>query len=184
MVHGCSLIYATRREIIWKRCEVIERGSIAFASTTSIDYVLCGENLMPTTSKLRTITNSGSGSVVRRRTSISRTYDHKLPPIHPGEMLREEFLVPMGLSANALALAIRVPVTRVSEIVNERRGITADTALRLGRYFRMTPEFWMNIQSHYDLETARDAKDRVIRESIKPAPQDKKTGALKLAATA
>ncbi|MGH9595683.1 MAG: HigA family addiction module antitoxin [Edaphobacter sp.] len=107
-----------------------------------------------------------------------------MPPIHPGEMLREEFLVPMGLSANALALAIRVPVTRVSEIVNERRGITADTALRLGRYFRMTPEFWMSLQSHYDLETVRDAKERLICESIKPAPQDKKTGALKLAATA
>jgi len=184
MLHGCSLIYATRREIIWKRCEAIERGSIAFASTPSIEYVLCGENLMLTTSRSRTITSSGSGGVVRRTKSVSRTYDHKLPPIHPGEMLREEFLVPMGLSANALALAIRVPVTRVSEIVNERRGITADTALRLGRYFRMTPEFWMNIQSHYDLETARDAKDRMIRESIKPAPQDKKTGALKLRATA
>jgi addiction module HigA family antidote len=139
---------------------------------------------MPTTSKLRTITSSGSGSGVRRRKSIARTSDRRLAPIHPGEMLREEFLVPMGLSANALALAIRVPVTRVSEIVNERRGITADTALRLARYFRMTPEFWMNVQSHYDLEMARDAKDRMIRESIKPAPQDKKTGALKLAATA
>jgi antitoxin HigA-1 len=137
---------------------------------------------MPATSKLRTITSSGSS--VRKGKSIRRTYGHRLPPIHPGEMLREEFLVPMGLSANALALAIRVPVTRVSEIVNERRGITADTALRLGRYFRMTPEFWMNIQSHYDLETARDAKERLIRESIKPAPQDKKTGGLKLAATA
>jgi antitoxin HigA-1 len=137
---------------------------------------------MPATSKLRTITSSGSS--VRKGKSIRRTYSHRLPAIHPGEMLREEFLVPMGLSANALALAIRVPVTRVSEIVNERRGITADTALRLGRYFRMTPEFWMNIQSHYDLETARDAKERLIRESIKPAPQDKKTGGLKLAATA
>lgn len=137
---------------------------------------------MPTTSRLRTITSSGS--VARRRKIAPRTEAHRLPPIHPGEMLREEFLVPMGLSANALALAIRVPVTRVSEIVNERRGITADTALRLARYFRMTPEFWMNIQSHYDLETARDEKERVIRESIRPAPQDKKTGALKLAATA
>jgi len=137
---------------------------------------------MPTTSRLRTITSSGSGT--RRRQAASLSDAHRLPPIHPGEMLREEFLVPMGLSANALALAIRVPVTRVSEIVNERRGITADTALRLARYFRMTPEFWMNLQSHYDLETARDEKERVIRESIKPAPQDKKTGALKLAATA
>ncbi len=137
---------------------------------------------MPTTSKLRTITSSGGR--VRRRKSASRTYENRMLPIHPGEMLREEFLVPMGLSANALALAIRVPVTRVSEIVNERRGITADTALRLARYFRMTPEFWMNLQSHYDLEIVRDAKDRMIRESVKPAPRDKKTGALKLAATA
>lgn len=134
---------------------------------------------MPTTSKSRTTT-----SAIGRRKPVRRTYEHRLPPVHPGEMLREEFLVPMGLSANALALAIRVPVTRVSEIVNERRGITADTALRLARYFRMTPEFWMSIQSHYDLEVARDAKDRIIRESVKPAPQDKKTGALKLAATA
>jgi addiction module HigA family antidote len=138
---------------------------------------------MPTISKSRTTASSGSS--VRRAKSIPRTYgSDRMPPIHPGEMLREEFMVPMGLSANALALAIRVPVTRISEIVNERRGITADTALRLGRYFRMTPEFWMNIQSHYDLETARDAKERLIRESIKPAPQDRKTGALRLAATA
>ncbi len=136
---------------------------------------------MRTTSKLRTITSSGGG---QRRKTASRIHANRLPPIHPGEMLREEFLVPMGLSANALAMAIRVPVTRVSEIVNERRGITADTALRLARYFRMTPEFWMNIQSHYDLEMARDAKDRMIRESVKPAPRDKKTGALKLAKTA
>jgi antitoxin HigA-1 len=137
---------------------------------------------MPTISKLRTITNSGAHAPKRK--NIPQIYERRLPPIHPGEMLREEFLLPMGLSANALALAIRVPVTRVSEIVNERRGITADTALRLARYFRMTPEFWMNIQSHYDLEVARDAKERLIRGSIKPAPQDKKTGALKLAATA
>jgi addiction module HigA family antidote len=107
-----------------------------------------------------------------------------VPPLHPGEMLREEFLVPMRLSANALALALRVPATRISEIVNERRGVTADTALRLARYFHMTPEFWMNLQSQYDLETARDAAEREIKAAVKPAPLDKKTGALKLAATA
>ena len=135
---------------------------------------------MPTKSKLRTITNRAD----TRRKAPATVHEDRLPPVHPGEMLREEFLMPMGLSANALALAIRVPVTRVSEIVNERRGITADTALRLARYFRMTPEFWMNMQTHYDLEMARDAKDRMIRESIKPAPQDGKTGSLKLAATA
>jgi addiction module HigA family antidote len=97
-------------------------------------------------------------------------------------MLREEFLIPMGLSANALALAIGVPATRVGEIVNERRGISADTALRLGRYFRMTPEFWMNLQSHFDLETARDAAEKSIRRGVKPAPIDRKTGALKVLA--
>jgi addiction module HigA family antidote len=110
---------------------------------------------------------------------VARTAKSRTAPIHPGKMLREEFLVPMGLSANALALAIGVPATRVGEIVNERRGISADTALRLGRYFRMTPEFWMNLQSHFDLETARDAAEKKIRQSVKPAPIDRKTGALK-----
>ena len=110
---------------------------------------------------------------------IPRTYRHRLPPIHPGEMLREEYLVPKGLSANALAIAIGVPATRVGEIVNERRGITADTALRLGRYFHMTAEFWMNLQSHYDLQNARNSVEKKICQSVKPAPLDRKTGALK-----
>ena len=75
-------------------------------------------------------------------------------PIHPGEILREDFLVPLGLSANALAIALRVPVTRISEILRERRGITADTALRLARYFGTTPDFWMKMQMTYDLALA------------------------------
>ena len=90
----------------------------------------------------------------------------------------------MGLSASALATALRVPATRIHEIVNERRGISADTALRLARYFGMTPEFWINLQSHYDLEVARDASERKIRQMIRPAQKDGKTGALKMAATA
>jgi addiction module HigA family antidote len=94
-------------------------------------------------------------------------------------MLREEFLVPMGLSANALAIAIGVPATRIGEIVNERRGISADTALRLGRYFHMSAEFWMNLQSSFDLESARFAIDESVITSIKPAPLDPKTGSLK-----
>jgi addiction module HigA family antidote len=97
-------------------------------------------------------------------------------------MLREEFLVPMGLSANALAIAIGVPATRVGEIVNERRGITADTALRLGRYFHMTAEFWMGLQSDYDLELARYSTLKKINESVRPAPLDPKTGALRTVA--
>ncbi len=81
-----------------------------------------------------------------------------MPALHPGEMLREEFMKPLGLSANALAMALRVPVTRISEILRERRGITADTALRLARYFNMTPEFWMRLQMDYDLESASDVE--------------------------
>ncbi len=117
-------------------------------------------------------TKSKSSTIIRR-------YEDRMPPLHPGEMLREDFMVPLGLSANALAMALRVPSTRISEIVNERRGITADTALRLGRYFRMTPEFWMNLQSHYDLESARDTTEAEIRKSVIPAPRDRRTGELK-----
>jgi addiction module HigA family antidote len=80
----------------------------------------------------------------------------KMKPVHPGEMLREEFMKPLGLTMNRLALDLRVPLTRIGDIVHERRGITADTALRLARYFNNTPEFWMNLQSWYDLEVARE----------------------------
>ncbi|CAN5264485.1 HigA family addiction module antitoxin [soil metagenome] len=78
-----------------------------------------------------------------------------LPPVHPGEILREEFMVPMELSSNALARAIRVTPARVNDIVNEKRGITADTALRLGRYFGTTADVWINLQKRFELEAAR-----------------------------
>ena len=93
-----------------------------------------------------------------------------MPALHPGEMLREEFMKPLGLSANALAIALRVPVTRISEILRERRGITADTALRLARYFNMTPEFWMRLQMDYDLESASHVRLAAIRHGIHPRP--------------
>ena len=86
-------------------------------------------------------------------------------PIHPGEILREEFLVPLGMTAHALSPAIHVPATRVNDIVNGKRGITADTALRLARYFGNTPEFWLNLQAAYDLRTAeREATAKIERE--------------------
>jgi addiction module HigA family antidote len=107
-----------------------------------------------------------------------------MPPLHPGEMLREEFMRPLGISANALALALRVPVTRISEIVNERRSITADTALRLARYFGMSAEFWMRLQAQYELENAQDELAASIRREVNPAPRDRKTGELKQQATA
>jgi addiction module HigA family antidote len=80
----------------------------------------------------------------------------RLVAIHPGEFLREDFLKPLSLSVNALAMALHVPATRISEIVNERRGITTDTALRLGRYFGTTPDFWMNMQAAYELAIAEN----------------------------
>lgn len=91
--------------------------------------------------------------------------------IHPGEFLREDFLVPLGLSANALAIALRVPVTRISEILRERRGITADTALRLARYFGTTPDFWMKMQMTYDLAVASRQSITRIEMEIRPAPR-------------
>ena len=78
-----------------------------------------------------------------------------LDPIHPGEVLREEFLTPLTMSANALALALRVPVTRITEILHGRRSITPDTALRLARYFGTSAELWLGLQTEYDLRKAR-----------------------------
>jgi len=91
----------------------------------------------------------------------------KLKPIHPGEILREEFMVPLGLSSNALARAVGVTPARINEIVRERRGITADTALRLGRFFNTTHEFWMNLQTSYDIECAQAEAGKTIAR-IKP----------------
>ena len=92
----------------------------------------------------------------------------KLPPIHPGEILREDFMVPLGLSMNKLALDLHVPVTRIAEIVHERRGITPDTALRLGRYFNTSARFWLNAQAAYDLEVAQDELQRTIERDVRP----------------
>ena len=75
-------------------------------------------------------------------------------PIHPGEILREEFMIPLGLSANALAIALRVPAPRINDIARERRAVSADTALRLARYFGTSAEFWLGLQSDYDMKIA------------------------------
>lgn len=91
--------------------------------------------------------------------------NRRLPPVHPGEILREDLMKPLGLSINRVARDLRVPVTRMSEIVNGRRAVTADTALRLSRYFGSTPEFWMNLQAAYDLNRAtRTSAERIARD--------------------
>jgi addiction module HigA family antidote len=98
---------------------------------------------------------------VTKRTKIT-------PPIHPGETLREDFLKPLGLSANRLAMELLVPVTRINDIVRGKRAVTADTALRLAHYFGTTPQFWMHLQANYELETAQDARGLEIAGRIRP----------------
>ena len=93
---------------------------------------------------------------------------HKLTPIHPGEILREEFMKPHGLSQNALARALNVPPRRINEIVLEKRGITADTALRLARFFGTTAELWAGLQGDYDLRVARHERERKIEHDVRP----------------
>ena len=92
----------------------------------------------------------------------------KLQPVHPGEILREEFMLPFGLSMNRMAMDLRVPVTRIADIVNEKRGITADTALRFARYFNNSPAFWMNLQTRYDLEVAEDEIAAKVARDVLP----------------
>src|SRR5437588_4107084 len=96
--------------------------------------------------------------------------DPALNPVHPGEILAEDFLKPLTISQYRLAKDIHVPLRRINEIVLRRRGVSADTALRLARYFNTTPQFWLNLQSHYELDTARLATEKVILRTIRPAP--------------
>lgn len=92
--------------------------------------------------------------------------EEKLKPVHPGEVLLEEFLKPMGLSQNRLALDVRVPARRINEIIHGKRRITADTALRLAKYFNMSPQFWLGLQMDYDLDVAEDAIGKQIENLV------------------
>jgi antitoxin HigA-1 len=95
----------------------------------------------------------------------------KIKPVHPGEILREEFMIPFGLSKKKMATDLRVPVTRIADIVNEKRGITADTALRFARYFNNTASFWMNLETRYDLEVAEDEIAANVERDVLPLHQ-------------
>ncbi|MEE8398542.1 MAG: HigA family addiction module antitoxin [Desulfobacterales bacterium] len=92
----------------------------------------------------------------------------KLSPLHPGEILQKEFLEPIGLSQNKLATALRVPARRINEIVLGKRRVTADTALRLSRYFSMSPQFWLGLQMDYELDVAEDSLDGRIEREVAP----------------
>jgi addiction module HigA family antidote len=92
----------------------------------------------------------------------------RLAPIHPGEVLDEEFLKPLGISQYRLAKGLHVPARRINEIVLGKRAISADTALRLGRYFGMEPQFWLNLQSRYDLDVAKDELGKRLEREVRP----------------
>jgi len=89
-------------------------------------------------------------------------------PVHPGEILREEYLEPLGMSVNALARALHLTATRLNDIVREKRGVTPDTALRLAHYFGTTPEFWLNLQMMHELRKAAEEEGELIKETIRP----------------
>lgn len=144
MQQRCYKIYVYRHRITLKNYPVIEEVSIVFASTSNGESVSIGETEMHITSRLLTIIKE----------------DHmtkkKLEPIHPGEILMEEFLKPMGISQYKLAKDISVPARRINEIVQGKRAVTPDTALRLSRYFGLSERFWINLQARYDLEIEKD----------------------------
>ena len=104
------------------------------------------------------------------RSTTTRNLQRKrdIPPVHPGEVLKADFLDPLHMSVNALSRCVKVPRARLNDIVRGRRGITADTAMRLARYFGVSEQFWMNLQSHYELEVLKDAYGNRLDREIKP----------------
>jgi addiction module HigA family antidote len=109
-------------------------------------------------------------SIIIRKGAVKMSKPEVLvPPVHPGEILREDFMRPLGLTVNRLALELHVPATRIGEIVHERRRITAETALRLARYFNTNAEFWLNLQNFYELEVSRrSGKASEIERQVHP----------------
>lgn len=95
-------------------------------------------------------------------------FKNGMRPVHPGEILREDYLLPLDMSVNALAKALSVPAPRINDVVRERRGVSADTALRLARYFNSTPEFWLNLQAAYDLRVAEISAAKKILRDVTP----------------
>jgi addiction module HigA family antidote len=158
MRRRCSPTFGRLLEIGLRLSLAIGCASTASESTINGEFVFGGSKPMRLTSGLWTITR---GTDMPKKTKTTH-------PIHPGETLREDFLKPLGLTANRLAIELRVPVTRVNDIVRGKRAITADTALRLARFFRTTPQFWMNLQANYELELAEDARGAEISERIRP----------------
>jgi len=149
------------RVLGWRRSRATGGDNTAFGSTINIVFVLNGVVETPTMSK-SSITTNNSGI-----TSLVRSKHRRLPPIHPGEVLKN-ILDDASLSANVIALALRVPANRISAILKGERGITGDTALRLSRYFRTSAQMWMNLQAKYDLALAEDTSGKQIEREVQP----------------
>ena len=109
---------------------------------------------------------SKSSIITKAKVVIARDLSRRPPPIHPGEILREEFMVPDGITANALAMALHVPATRISEITRERRGISADTAFRLALYFETSVDLWINLQKSYELSQVEHGTLSRIKKEV------------------
>jgi len=159
---------------IARLCTGIAGGNIASASTINGGYALSGEKARRGTSGSLIITEGDAMSIKREDLDARRidladvTTGKRLPLIHPGEILRDDFLVPMKISVYTLAQAIKVPRSRVNDIVLGRRGISADTAFRLARYLSTTPDFWINLQARYDLDAAERKLRRRIEREVRP----------------
>ena len=131
-------------------------------------------------SKLSTITDYWETGMVIKRSDLGSidfsdiSTGESIPEIHPGEILRCEFLEPLGMSVNALALALRVPAPRINDIVRGKRAISADTALRLERYFGASAQFWLNLQIAYDLRVAIAESGELIKREIEPLPPSRR----------
>jgi len=144
-----------RRRIDWRDSKEIEPGSTAYGSTICGDSVSSGGAEMLMRSRLRTIT-----------VEVTKMNKRDFPPIHPGEILLGEFLEPMEISQYRLAKDISVDPRRINEIIHGKRSISADTALRLGRYFQTSARFWLNLQSHFDLEVEEQRLGKRLEQEV------------------
>jgi antitoxin HigA-1 len=142
---------------IWSNLRETGKGNTAYGSMKGYEFAFCGRTV--TAMRLRLSTT------IRRKTPSG-----KLPNVHPGEVLREEFLKPMGISAYKLAKGTNVSQTRISQIIHEQRGITVETALRFAKYFGNSAEFWLGLQNDFDLEEKRVSLRNAL-DSIQTMPQ-------------
>ena len=160
---GFAIIVSRLPAINWRLCVAIDLASVRSESTINGESVSLGVVAIATMWKSSTITSSGERAMSKSEALQA--------PVHPGEILREDFMKPLNLTVNRLALELHVPATRIGEIVHERRRITAETALRLARYFHTNAEFWLNLQNFYDLEVSRrSGKVSEIERQVHPAP--------------